>query len=278
MIREIIKIDEALCDGCGLCIPACAEGALQIIDGKARLISDLFCDGLGACISECPRGAITIEKREAESYNEFVVMETIVKGGENVIKAHLKHLKDHKEYELLGQAVDYLNHHDISIPLLDNDLEEKQNSGSCPGKLEKTFIAKEENETGKRASQLTNWPIQMHLINPIATHFKNTDLLLAADCCAFSYGDFHKDYIKGKTLAIACPKLDSNKQVYLDKLISLINEANINSINVLIMEVPCCAGLYHLVEQAISQSKRSLPFEAKVISINGELIKSIKIN
>lgn len=278
MIREIIKIDEELCDGCGLCIPACAEGALQIIDGKARLISDLFCDGLGACISECPRGAITIEKREAESYNEFVVMETIVKGGENVIKAHLKHLKDHKEYELLGQAVDYLNHHDISIPLLDNDLEEKQNSGSCPGKLEKTFIAKEENETGKRASQLTNWPIQMHLINPIATHFKNTDLLLAADCCAFSYGDFHKDYIKGKTLAIACPKLDSNKQVYLDKLISLINEANINSINVLIMEVPCCAGLYHLVEQAISQSKRSLPFEAKVISINGELIKSIKIN
>jgi len=198
MLREIIKIDEELCDGCGVCVPTCAEGALQIIDGKARLISDLFCDGLGACISECPQGAITIEKREAEPYNESIVMETIVKGGINVIKAHLKHLRDHKEFDYFGQAIDYLNNNNITVPSLDDLIEEKQNTSSCPGSNQKSFIAEETDEGGIRTSQLTHWPIQMHLINPAATHFNESDLLLAADCCAFSYGDFHKDFIKGK--------------------------------------------------------------------------------
>lgn len=277
MIREIIKIDDELCDGCGVCIPACAEGALQIIDGKARLISDLFCDGLGACISECPQGAITIEKREAVPYNESIVMETIVKGGPNVIKAHLKHLRDHKEFEYFGQAIDYLNDNQITIPLLDEGEEEKQNSGACPGSLQKTLIASEENETGVRASQLTNWPIQMHLINPAAAHFKNSDLLLAADCCAFSYGDFHKDFINGKTLAIACPKLDTNKQVYFNKLISLINESKIKSITVLVMEVPCCSGLVQLVSQAIEYSEDEIPVKVIVIGINGNQLKIVDL-
>lgn len=276
MLREIIKIDEELCDGCGVCVPACAEGALQIIDGKARLISDLFCDGLGACITECPQGAITIEKREAEPYNESVVMETIVKGGQNVIKAHLKHLKDHKEFEYFGEAIDYLNQHNITIPLLDNDLE-KPNPGSCPGSHEKTFIAAEENESGIRTSQLTNWPIQMHLINPAAAHFKDSDLLLAADCCAFSYGDFHKDFIKGKTLTIACPKLDTNKQIYLDKLITLINASKVKSITVMIMEVPCCGGLVQLVSQAMDYSENEIPVKVIVIGINGEQLKIVNL-
>jgi ferredoxin len=278
MLREIIKIDEELCDGCGVCVPTCAEGALQIIDGKARLISDLFCDGLGACISECPQGAITIEKREAEPYNESIVMETIVKGGINVIKAHLKHLRDHKEFDYFGQAIDYLNNNNITVPSLDDLIEEKQNTSSCPGSNQKSFIAEETDEGGIRTSQLTHWPIQMHLINPAATHFNESDLLLAADCCAFSYGDFHKDFIKGKTLAIACPKLDSNKQVYLDKLIALINISKIKSITVLIMEVPCCGGLFQLVQQAIEECQSSLPLEVKVISINGALLKSIRVN
>ncbi len=278
MLREIIKIDEELCDGCGVCVPACAEGALQIIDGKARLISDLFCDGLGACITECPQGAITIEKREAEPYNESIVMETIVKGGLNVIKAHLKHLKDHREFEYFGQAIDYLNYHNITVPSLDNPVVEKESTGSCPGSQQRTFVAEETSEGGIRVSQLTHWPIQMHLINPDAAHFKYSDLLLAADCCAFSYGDFHKDFIKGKTLAIACPKLDSNKQVYLDKLITLINISKIKSITVLIMEVPCCGGLFQLVQQAIEECESSLPLEVKVISINGTLLKSIRVN
>lgn len=278
MLREIIKIDADLCDGCGICVPACAEGALQIIDGKARLLSDLFCDGLGACIQECPRGAITIEKREAEPYNESVVMETIVKGGENVIKAHLKHLKDHKEFEYFAQAIDYLNDHNIPVPSLEENNISEPAPHTCPGNAQKTFTVKDEALEGNRPSQLTHWPIQMHLINPAAAHFKNSDLLLAADCCAFSYGDFHKDFIKGKTVAIACPKLDSNKQIYLDKLIILISQTLIKSITVVIMEVPCCSGLYHLIEQAISYSKRSLPIEIKVISIRGELLKSINTN
>ncbi|MBS3946566.1 MAG: 4Fe-4S binding protein [Melioribacter sp.] len=276
MLREIIKIDEELCDGCGVCVPACAEGALQIIDGKARLISDLFCDGLGACITECPQGAITIEKREAEPYNESVVMETIVKGGQNVIKAHLKHLKDHKEFEYFGEAIDYLNQHNITIPLLDNDLE-KPNPGSCTGSHEKTFIAAEENEIGIRTSQLSNWPIQMHLINPAAAHFKDSDLLLAADCCAFSYGDFHKDFIKGKTLTIACPKLDTNKQIYLDKLITLINASKVKSITVMIMEVPCCGGLVQLVSKAMDYSENEIPVKVIVIGINGEQLKIVNL-
>lgn len=274
MLREIIKIDEELCDGCGVCVPACAEGALQIIDGKARLISDLFCDGLGACISECPQGAIEIEKREAEPYNESMVMETIVKGGINVIKAHLKHLRYHKEFEYFGEAIDYLNNHNIVIPSIDDNVTEKQNISSCPGDQQKTFNAAEEDETGIRTSQLTNWPIQMHLINPASAHFKESELLLAADCCAFSYGDFHKDYIKGKTLAIACPKLDSNKQVYLDKLITLINVSKVKSITVLIMEVPCCGGLVQLVTQARDFAEYEIPVNIFVVGINGNLIKS----
>lgn len=278
MLREIIKIDEELCDGCGVCVPACAEGALQIIDGKARLISDLFCDGLGACITECPQGAITIEKREAEPYNESIVMETIVKGGLNVIKAHLKHLKDHREFEYFGQAIDYLNYHNITVPSLDDLAVKKESTGSCPGSQQRTFAAEETSESGIRVSQLTHWPIQMHLINPAAAHFNESDLLLAADCCAFSYGDFHKDFIKGKTLAIACPKLDSNKQVYLDKLITLINVSKIKSLTVLLMEVPCCGGLFQLVQQAIEECESGLPLEVKVISINGAILKSVRVN
>lgn len=278
MIREIIKIDEMLCDGCGICVPACAEGALQIIDGKARLISDLFCDGLGACISECPQNAIVIERREAEPYNEYVVMETIVKGGVNVIKAHLNHLRDHKEFELFAQAIDYLNDHNIPVPSLEENNISEPAPNTCPGNAQKTFNIKDEALEGNRPSQLTHWPIQLHLINPAAAHFKNSDLLLAADCCAFSYGDFHKDFLKKKTLAIACPKLDQNKQVYLDKLVTLINESKIKSITVLVMEVPCCGGLYQLVKQASDYSNAILPIEVKVISIKGDLLKSITVS
>jgi ferredoxin len=277
MIREIIKIDEELCDGCGVCVPACAEGALQIIDGKARLISDPFCDGLGACISECPHGAITIETREAEPYNEAIVMETIAKGGANVIKAHLKHLRDHKEFEYFAQAVDYLNDHNIAVPLLIDEVKDKRNAGSCPGNQQKTILAAEGSDIGIRASQLTNWPIQMHLINPAAAYFRQSDLLLAADCCAFSYGDFHKDFMKSKTLSIACPKLDSNKQIYLDKLITLMNESKVKSITVMVMEVPCCGGLVQLVSQAREYSENEIPVKVIVIGINGSVVKEVEL-
>lgn len=269
MLRKIIEIDEDKCDGCGNCVPECHEGALQIIDGKARLISDLFCDGLGACIGFCPTGALQVVERIAEPYNEKLVMEKIVKGGTNVIKAHLQHLKEHKEFELLAEAIDYLNDNNISIPKLDIIAKEPHGCNSS----KEIIIEKEETENNFVVkSQLTHWPIQLHLVSPLSQYYKNADLLLAADCCAFSYGNFHNDFIKGKSIAIACPKLDSNKQIYLDKLIMMIKESKIKSINVVIMQVPCCGGLAKLALQARELSNENIPILITVIGVNGEIL------
>ena len=228
MKRNIIKIDEEKCDGCGVCVPECHEGALQVIDGKVRLISDLFCDGLGACLSECPKGALTIEEREAEPYNERKVMEYIAKGGQNVIKAHLEHLREHNEMEYFRQAVVFLDDMDIPLPVLTTWHETGSHCG-CPGSKEMAIEQTEIVKNGSRQSHLAQWPVQMHLVSPNAPYFQNSDLLLCADCCAFAYGDFHKDFLKGKSLAIACPKLDTNKQVYLEKLKAMITDAKIKS-------------------------------------------------
>jgi len=277
MLRKIIKIDEEKCDGCGVCVPECHEGALQVIDGKVRLISDLFCDGLGACLGHCPQDALTIEEREAEPYDEYKVMEYIVHGGKNVIKAHLEHLRDHNEMEYFNQAVKYLDENGIELPVLKQAA--SHSACGCPGAQELSFAPAEVNEeSGKRKSHLTQWPIQMHLISPTAPHFRNSDLLLAADCCAFSYGDFHKDYMKGKSLAIACPKLDSNKQVYLEKLISMINDAGIKSISVLIMQVPCCGGLLQLAQQAVQSANSEIPIHVTVVGVNGEILREMQVN
>lgn len=277
MLRKIIQIEEDKCDGCGSCVPECHEGALQIIDGKARLISDLFCDGLGACLGHCPTGALTIVEREAEPYNERKVMDYIVKGGPNVIKAHLKHLRDHKEFEFLTQAIDYLNDHAIAIPVLEEVVEEKHTSCGCSGSQAQSFESNEAEEEGQRQSHLTQWPIQMHLVSPTAAYYRNSDLLLAADCCAFSYGDFHKDFMKGKSVAIACPKLDSNKQVYLDKLISMIKDANVKSITVVIMQVPCCSGLAQLAQQAAEHAGIEIPITVVVIGVQGEILQQVEL-
>ncbi|KAF0150805.1 MAG: 4Fe-4S ferredoxin [Ignavibacteria bacterium] len=277
MIRKIIQIEEEKCDGCGVCVPECFEGALQIIDGKVRLISDLFCDGLGACLGHCPTGALTIVEREAEPYDERKVMDYIVKGGPNVIKAHLKHLRDHKEFEFLTQAIDYLNDHGIAIPAIEEVKEEKHASHGCTGSIAQSFESNEVDEDGQRQSHLTQWPIQMHLVSPTAAYYRNSDLLLAADCCAFSYGDFHKDFMKGKSVAIACPKLDANKQVYLDKLITMINDANIKSITVAIMQVPCCSGLAQLAQQAREHTGREIPVSVVVIGVQGEILQNVEL-
>lgn len=283
MLRKIVNIDEALCDGCGLCVPECQEGALQIIDGKARLISDLFCDGLGACLGKCPLGAITIEVREAEPYNETKVMDYIVKGGPNVIKAHLEHLIDHYEMEYFQEAVEYLKINGIKNPITEKvkRTEQKQAVCGCPGSKEMSFASDkkvEEDETGKRKSYLTQWPVQFHLVSPYANYYQNSHLLLTADCVPFTYPDYHKDFLKEKSLAVACPKLDSNQQVYRDKLIAMINEANIQSITVMIMQVPCCSGLFHLAKNAIEESGKNIPFKVIVIGINGEILKEALVN
>ncbi|MBI3124280.1 MAG: 4Fe-4S binding protein [Ignavibacteriales bacterium] len=277
MLRKIIQIEEDKCDGCGACVPECHEGALQIIDGKARLISDLFCDGLGACLGHCPTGALTIVEREAEPYDERKVMDYIVKGGPNVIKAHLKHMRDHKEFEFLTQAIDYLNDHGIAIPVLEEVAKEEPSSCGCSGSQAQSFEENETKEDGQRQSHLTQWPIQMHLVSPTAAYYRNSDLLLAADCCAFSYGDFHKDFMKGKSVAIACPKLDTNKQVYLDKLITMVNDANIKSMTVVIMQVPCCSGLAQMAKQAVEHATREVPITVIVIGVQGEILQTVEL-
>jgi len=223
MKRDIIVIDEDLCNGCGLCVPNCHEGALQIIDNKARLISDLFCDGLGACIGHCPEGAMKIEKREAEPYDEVKVMKLMVDKGENTILAHLNHLKDHGETEFLKQATDYLKEINFDMDLSsfeENTKSEKEiieevfgakhtdvpHSGfaGCPGSRPMEFNI-DQNQVNAAAqtkefevkSELKQWPVQLHLLNPQAQYFRNADVVLAADCVAFSMGDFHRKHLKG---------------------------------------------------------------------------------
>ncbi|MCF8223151.1 MAG: 4Fe-4S binding protein [Bacteroidales bacterium] len=289
MLRDIVKIDEELCDGCGNCVPGCHEGALQIIDGKARLVSDLMCDGLGACIGHCPQDAITIEKREAEPYDEIKVMDLMVPKGANTVVAHMKHLKDHNETGFLKEAKNYLLSNDrqldFSAAEVIKDVHEHGSGcnnntvGGCPGSASRSFAQEDQapvfSLAGKADSELTHWPVQMHLINPAASHYKNSDLLLAADCVAFSVPDFHSRYLRGKKLAIACPKLDSGKEIYTDKIRRLIDEAEVKSIHLIIMQVPCCGGLHQLVQLAMAQAQRNVPVKITVVDIRGKEITSL---
>jgi NAD-dependent dihydropyrimidine dehydrogenase PreA subunit len=273
--RKIIKIDLKKCTGCGKCIPNCPEGALQIIDGKARLISDLFCDGLGACIGSCPFGAIAIEEREAQKYDEKRVMKNIVKQGPNTIKAHLAHLRDHRETKYLKIALDVLKSKGIKIP---KSFMEKKEPFSvhqgCPGLKAMQFKSDEAKSfsTEEQPSSLRQWPVQLHLVSPLASYFQGKDVLLSADCVAYALGNFHAKYLKGKSLAIACPKLDTNKEVYVEKIKALVEQAKINSLTVMIMEVPCCSGLLSFVHQALMDAKRRIPIKTFIVGIQGNVI------
>ena len=274
--RKIIKIDEEKCTGCGLCIPNCPEGALQIIDDKARLISDLFCDGLGACIGHCPEDAITIEEREAIAYDEKKVMENIVKQGPNVIKAHLEHLKDHGEHKYLKEAIDFLTKKGIAVPI---DLHKKDEPlpCGCPGSQVKDFGRKDRASKEKTAvlggsSELRQWPVQIMLVPAHAPYLKDADLLIAADCVPFAYADFHQDLLKDKVLLIGCPKLDDT-EFYKEKITQILKNNNIKSITCAHMEVPCCFGLVNLLRSAITASGKDIPFKEITISIKGEKLK-----
>jgi hypothetical protein len=240
------------------------EGALRIIDGKARLLSDYFCDGLGACLGHCPMDAISVKEREAEEYSERKVMEKIITQGENTIIAHLSHLKDHHEKMLLEEAISFLQEKNIKIPVYDK--EKKMHQG-CPGSREVSI----RNETENNSSELTQWPIQLHLVSPHAPFFNNSHLLIAASCSAFTFGAFHRELLHGKKLIIACPKLDRTEG-YLEKLTEIFKTNTIKSITVAIMEVPCCQGLHRLVEEAISQSGKNIPLILETISIHGEIL------
>ncbi len=295
MKRTIIKIDEELCNGCEACVQGCHEGALQMIDGKARMVSELFCDGLGACIGDCPVGAITLEEREAEPYDEIATIERMIPKGERTIIAHLKHLKDHGETEYLKQGVSYLRANGININFAEvhnhggagcaskpAPQSHQHGGGGCPGSREMSFASAKSaapsftmasQAAPGSASQLRQWPVQLHLLNPQAGYFRSADVVLAADCVPFSFPDFHNRYLAGKTLAIACPKLDSNQDVYLDKLVSMIVNSQINTLTVVIMEVPCCGGLLRMAQKAVEMSGRKIPVKLAIIGVQGDILK-----
>ncbi len=234
-MRNIIQIDEDKCNGCGNCVVDCAEAALQIVDGKAKLVKELYCDGLGACIGGCPTGALTIVQREADPFDEAATEE------------HVHTIK-----------------------------KEKVPSG-CQGTRPVVFT---ENEGGRHGvaetkPELTNWPIQLKLVPPVAPYFNDADLLVAADCAAFSTINFHSRFIKGKKVLIACPKLDDS-QFYFEKLTEMFKQNPIKSVNVVRMEVPCCGGLAYIVKQAIQKSGKDIPYSEVVIGIKGDILNEGK--
>lgn len=302
MKRKVIEIDETKCDGCGLCLPNCPEGALQLIAGKARLVSDLFCDGLGACLGFCPQGAIRVIEREAEPYDERRVMANIVRQGPEVIAAHLRHLEEHGEIGYLRQALAYLEENGIDNPLeRRNRLEAEETLPcGCPGSLVLDLRkvesgqdeAKPEKEAkrakqkgarptaGKRdafrfdlPSELRQWPVQLYLVSPLASYFHQADVLLVADCVAYALNGFHEKFLRGKSIAIACPKLDKTLEAYQEKILALIDEAEIKSLTVLMMQVPCCRGLLYLAEKALSRAKRKIPLRSVIISVDGKILE-----
>jgi len=251
--RQVVKIDEEKCDGCGLCVPSCAEGAIRIVDGKAKLVADNLCDGLGACLGECPQGAITVEEREAEAYDE---------------KAVERHLAAAKMEAPGGeQAPAHAHAH--------GNVHTHAMGGGCPGARMLQFSPQEEPAPGGEPqaapSALRQWPVQLHLVSPQAPYFQGADVLLAADCTAFAMGDFHTRHLRGKALAVACPKLDHGQEVYLEKLTAMIDQAKIDTLTVLVMEVPCCTGLAHLAAEAAGRAARKVPVKRIVVSLQGRI-------
>lgn len=282
MKRKIISIDEDKCTGCGECIPDCPEGALQLIDGKARLVSDLFCDGLGACIGTCPEGAISVIEREADPYDENTVMVNIVRQGEGVIRAHLEHLAGHGAMDLYNQAIEYLTEHDLPIP--DHNPAEGSSKpaaggespfAACPGTAAQTIERDTHGRThapsGEASSQLRQWPVQLSLLNASNPYFENADLLIAADCVPFAYAGFHTEFLRDRILIIFCPKLDADIDGYIKKLADIFTLHTIKSITIARMEVPCCGGVRYVVDRALEQSGKSIPIAEETISIKGEI-------
>jgi len=234
--RKIIEIDEDKCDGCGQCVPSCAEGAIQVIDGKAKLVSEKYCDGLGACLGTCPNDALKVLERDVEEFDEKAVEE------------HLKTKEPPHESMTCG----------------------------CPSAQIQTFTSRAERpeplSTPAQESALTHWPIQIRLVPPKAPFLNGADLLVAADCTPVAYPNFHADFIKGKAVMVGCPKFD-DVEAYIQKFTEIFKIADIKSITVVVMEVPCCHGLPFIVRKGLEMSGKKIPFEKIIISPQGELVK-----
>lgn len=279
--RKVISVDEAKCTGCGQCIPNCPEGALQVIDGKARLVSDLFCDGLGACVGSCPEGAMTIAEREAEPYDESKVMQNVVKAGPNTIAAHLAHLKEHGACEYYNEALAYLSKR--RIPLPSTASLDHSTTGpppplpcGCPGSAVRDLHPDSsprppEPSTPRPLSRLRNWPIQIALVPPSAPYLKNADILIAADCVGSSHPNFHEDLMKGRVLLIGCPKLD-DAESYVEKLTEMFRLNRPKTVTVAHMTVPCCFGMVQVVKQALEASGVRTEFSEVTIDVDGKTV------
>ncbi len=256
ILRKIITVDEEKCNGCGLCIPSCPEGAMQIVDTpdgpKARLVKESFCDGLGACLGECPQDALAVEEREVEHYDGEGVIANLKEKSPELLEGHLTHLKKH-EHEL-AQHSSHIEMH------------------ACPSSHVQRWDGDEvegEVEGVKIGSQLRQWPVQLRLVPPFAPYFQDADLILVADCVPFAYANFHQDFLKGNAVAIACPKLDDIGP-YVDKIRQIIEISNVRSLTVVHMEVPCCYGLTQIAKEALAQSGKDIPFKTAVIGVRGE--------
>lgn len=238
MIRQVIQIDEGKCNGCGICAEACHEGAIGIVDGKARLLRDDFCDGMGDCLPSCPQNAISFVEREAAAYDEAAVAEAAAK---RKAAAHAHH------------------------------------GGGCPGSAQRSFERAQDDAAtaSKQPSALSNWPVQIKLAPPAAPYFQGTNLLIAADCCAYSYGSFHADYIAGRTLLVGCPKLDAVD--YAEKLAQIFANNDIASITLTRMEVPCCGGLEMACVRALEACGKPIPLRVVTFSLEGEVIDERKL-
>ena len=252
-MRDIVEIDQELCDGCGLCVSACAEGAIAIVDGKARLVSETYCDGLGACLGECPQGAIQVVKRDSQPFDEEAVA------------------------RYLASAKGVTEPSVTPLPVMMGGMGHAH--GSCPGSRAQAFagLSVVPCTAAEEASQLRHWPVQLHLVPPTAPFFAGADVLLAADCVAYAVGGFHDRFLAGRSLAIACPKLDSHQEVYVEKLRAMVDEAGVRSLTVMVMEVPCCGGLMRLVQQAVASARRPVPVTCVVVGVRGEVLAEHRV-
>ena len=240
--RKIIKIDDELCDGCGACVPSCAEGAIEVVDGKAIMLAEKYCDGLGACLGECPKGALTIEERVADEFDEEAVEE------------YLSARKKEEPAQELVMAC------------------------GCPSSQIKSFAPKEAGDAERTShnSALSHWPVQIKLVPPTAPFLKGAHLLVAADCTPVAYPNFHRDFLKGKAVMIGCPKFD-DVQEYVEKFTEIFKSAGIRSVTVVDMEVPCCSSLPRIVKSGMERAGKSIPVEEVVIGAGGEVLKRRKL-
>jgi Pyruvate/2-oxoacid:ferredoxin oxidoreductase delta subunit len=249
-MRKIVEIDEELCDGCGMCAISCAEGAIAIEDGKARLIKESYCDGLGACLSGCPRGAVRVIERQADEFDPEAV-------------------EEHLEQQRLAQQ---------------KQVEHKEFAAACacPSSRIQTFVKgplsqkdPAPKELGESQSELSHWPIQIRLVPPGAPFLKGADLLVVSDCAPVAYPNFHRKFVKGKTVLLGCPKFD-NPQEYMKKFAEIFRTADIRSVTIIDMEVPCCSAMPAIVQKGIQEAGKNITIEEVVISVRGEIIKRKK--